>query len=163
MKLFVKNIIPVVILGLSLTACGSADVEAKTPLTVTKTPRDNIAAFTKLGKISDLDEKVVFGTNSKVNSHLWRVALDTLSVNSLSKIDVQNGFIQTEWVVLSPKQQVRISSAIMSPDLKHSSLCVNTYKRVERNAEWVNLPMDTETVNAIFDATLQIATELRLA
>ena len=163
MKLLFRNIISVAFLGIFLTACGFVDVEPVDNRTIAQKQRDKNGAFFGVGEFFGLNKKAYTGTAMSVNLYLWRGALDTLSVNPLSKIDVENGVIQTEWVAVSSKEQVRISAVITSPDFKASSLRTNVYKRVKRNGVWVNLSVDKATVGKITDAILQSAKELRLA
>ena len=163
MKLLFKNIISATFLGLFLTACGIGDITPVDNRTIAQKQRDENGSFFGLSDMLGSNKKVKTGTTIGVNVYLWRGALDTLSVNPLGKIDVKNGVIQTEWIAVSSKQQVRISAIIISSDLKVNGLRVNVYKRVKEDGAWVNLSVGKATVSKITDAILQRAKELRLA
>lgn len=112
--------------------------------------------FSTGGKKSD-------GDQLPVNKHLWRAALDVLSVMPLASTDPFGGVIVTDWSVTpnAPGERLKVSAYITSAELKTDALRVVINRQVAQGAAWVDAPASAEATRRLEDAILNRARELR--
>lgn len=104
------------------------------------------------------------GTLSSVNVHLWRAALDVVSVLPLTQVDSAGGVIITDWAEVpnTPSERLRVNVALLNRSLTSSALKVNVFKQQNVNGTWQNLPADTATARQLENAILTKARVLSL-
>ena len=104
-------------------------------------------------------------TTLAVNSYLWRAAVDTVSFAPLLQANAQNGVIITDWYAnpKSPGERVKLTVAVLDPDLRADALRVSAAKQVYQNGGWVDSPVSAATVQKLEDIILTRARDLRRA
>ena len=102
-------------------------------------------------------------TTLAVNSYLWRAAVDTVSFAPLLQANAQNGVIITDWYSNpnAPGERVKLSVAILDPDLRADAVRVSAAKQVYQNGGWVDAPVSAATVQKLEDIILTRARDLR--
>lgn len=102
-------------------------------------------------------------TTLAVNSYLWRAAVDTVSFAPLLQANAQNGVIITDWYSnpRAPGERVKLSVAILDPDLRADAVRVSAAKQVYQNGGWVDAPVSAATVQKLEDIILTRARDLR--
>ena len=102
-------------------------------------------------------------TTLAVNSYLWRAAVDTVSFAPLLQANAQNGVIITDWYSnpRAPGERVKLSVAILDPDLRADAVRVSASKQVYQNGGWVDAPVSAATVQKLEDIILTRARDLR--
>ena len=104
-------------------------------------------------------------TTLAINSYLWRAAVDTVSFAPLLQANAQNGVIITDWYAnpKAPGERVKLTVAILDPDLRADALRVSASKQVYQNGAWVDSPVTAATVQKLEDIILTRARDLRRA
>ena len=104
-------------------------------------------------------------TTLAVNSYLWRAAVDTVSFAPLLQANAQNGVIITDWYAnpKAPGERVKLTVAVLDPDLRADALRVSAAKQVYQNGGWVDSPVSAATVQKLEDIILTRARDLRRA
>src|SRR3954469_24402990 len=102
-------------------------------------------------------------TNIGVNSYLWRAAIDTVSFAPLLQANATGGVIITDWYAnpKSPGERVKLTVAILDPDLRADALRVSAARQVNQNGAWVDAPVSAATVQKLEDIILTRARDLR--
>jgi hypothetical protein len=102
-------------------------------------------------------------TTLAINSYLWRAAVDTISFAPLLQANAQSGVIITDWYVnpKAPGERVKLTVAILDPDLRADALRVSAAKQVYQNGAWVDAPVSAATVQKLEDIILTRARDLR--
>jgi len=102
-------------------------------------------------------------TTLAVNSYLWRAAVDTVSFAPLLQANAQNGVIITDWYTnpKAPGERVKLTVAVLDPDLRADALKVSAAKQVYQNGTWVDAPVSAATVQKLEDIILTRARDLR--
>jgi hypothetical protein len=102
-------------------------------------------------------------TTLAINSYLWRAAVDTVSFAPLLQANAQSGVIITDWYAnpRAPGERVKLSVAILDPDLRADALRVSAAKQVYQNGAWVDAPVSAATVQKLEDIILTRARDLR--
>jgi hypothetical protein len=102
-------------------------------------------------------------TTLAINSYLWRAAVDTVSFAPLLQANAQSGVIITDWYAnpRAPAERVKLSVAILDPDLRADALRVSAAKQVYQNGAWVDAPVSAATVQKLEDIILTRARDLR--
>jgi hypothetical protein len=102
-------------------------------------------------------------TTLAINSYLWRAAVDTVSFAPLLQANAQSGVIITDWYVnpKAPGERVKLTVAILDPDLRADALRVSAAKQVYQNGAWVDAPVSAATVQKLEDIILTRARDLR--
>jgi len=102
-------------------------------------------------------------TTLAVNSYLWRAAVDTVSFAPLLQANAQNGVIITDWYTnpKAPGERVKLTVAVLDPDLRADALKVSAAKQVYKNGTWVDAPVSAATVQKLEDIILTRARDLR--
>ena len=102
-------------------------------------------------------------TNIGVNSYLWRAALDTVSFAPLLQANPGSGVIITDWYASpkSPGERVKLTVAILDPDLRTDALRVSAARQVNQNGAWTDAPVSAATVQKLEDIILTRARDLR--
>lgn len=102
-------------------------------------------------------------TTLAINSYLWRAAVDTVSFAPLLQANAQNGVIITDWYTnpKAPGERVKLTVAILDPDLRADALRVSAAKQVYQNGAWVDSPVTAATVQKLEDIILTRARDLR--
>ena len=98
-----------------------------------------------------------------VNSYLWRAAVDTVSFAPLLQANPNSGVIITDWYSnpRAPGERVKITVAVLDPDLRADALRVSASRQVFQNGTWVDAPVAAATVQKLEDIILTRARDLR--
>jgi hypothetical protein len=104
-------------------------------------------------------------TTLAVNSYLWRAAVDTVSFAPLLQANADSGVIITDWYSnpKAPGERVKITVAVLDPDLRADALRVSAARQVNQNGAWVDAPVSAATVQKLEDIILTRARDLRRA
>ena len=104
-------------------------------------------------------------TTLAINSYLWRAAVDTVSFAPLLQANAQSGVIITDWYTnpKAPGERVKLTVAVLDPDLRTDALRVSAAKQVYQNGGWVDSPVSAATVQKLEDIILTRARDLRRA
>ena len=102
-------------------------------------------------------------TTLAINSYLWRAAVDTVSFAPLLQANAQSGVIITDWYAnpKAPGERVKLTVAILDPDLRADAVRVSAAKQVFQNGAWVDAPVSAATVQKLEDIILTRARDLR--
>jgi hypothetical protein len=102
-------------------------------------------------------------TTLAINSYLWRAAIDTVSFAPLLQANAQSGVIITDWYAnpKAPGERVKLTVAILDPDLRADALRVSAARQVNQNGTWVDAPVTAATVQKLEDIILTRARDLR--
>jgi len=102
-------------------------------------------------------------TNIGVNSYLWRAAVDTVSFAPLLQANPNSGVIITDWYSnpRAPGERVKLTVAVLDPDLRADALRVSAARQVNQNGAWVDSPVSAATVQKLEDIILTRARDLR--
>ena len=102
-------------------------------------------------------------TTIGVNSYLWRAAIDTVSFAPLVQANPSSGVIITDWYSnpRAPGERVKLTVAVLDPDLRPDALRVSAAKQVNQNGAWVDAPVSAATVQKLEDIILTRARDLR--
>ncbi|HEY8433359.1 MAG TPA: DUF3576 domain-containing protein [Sphingomicrobium sp.] len=102
-------------------------------------------------------------TTLGVNSYLWRAAVDTVSFAPLLQANPNSGVIITDWYSnpRAPGERVKITVAVLDPDLRADALRVSASRQVFQNGTWVDAPVSAATVQKLEDIILTRARDLR--
>ena len=104
-------------------------------------------------------------TTIGVNSYLWRAAIDTVSFAPLLQANPTSGVIITDWYrnPKVPTERVKLTVAVLDPDLRADALRVSATRQVYQNGGWVEAPVTAATVQKLEDIILTRARDLRRA
>src|SRR3954470_13234573 len=104
-------------------------------------------------------------TTLAINSYLWRAAIDTLSFAPLVQANPSSGVIITDWYrdPKVPLERVKLTVAVLDPDLRADAIRVSAAKQVYQNGAWVDSPVTAATVQKLEDIILTRARDLRRA
>lgn len=104
-------------------------------------------------------------TTLAVNSYLWRAAVDTVSFAPLLQANPNSGVIITDWYSnpRAPGERVKLTVAVLDPDLRADALRVSAARQVNQNGAWVDAPVSAATVQKLEDIILTRARDLRRA
>ena len=104
-------------------------------------------------------------TTLAINSYLWRAAVDTVSFAPLLQAHAQSGVIITDWYSnpKAPGERVKLTVAILDPDLRADGVRVSAAKQVYQGGAWVDAPVTAATVQKLEDIILTRARDLRRA
>jgi hypothetical protein len=102
-------------------------------------------------------------TTLAVNSYLWRAAVDTVSFAPLLQANASSGVIITDWYTnpKAPGERVKLTVAVLDPDLRADALRVSAARQVYQNGVWVDAPVAAATVQKLEDIILTRARDLR--
>jgi hypothetical protein len=102
-------------------------------------------------------------TTLAINSYLWRAAVDTMSFAPLLQANAQNGVIITDWYSnpKAPGERVKLTVAILDPDLRADAVRVSAARQINQNGAWVDAPVTAATVQKLEDIILTRARDLR--
>ena len=102
-------------------------------------------------------------TTLAINSYLWRAAVDTVSFAPLLQANAQSGVIITDWYTnpKAPGERVKLTVAVLDPDLRSDGIRVSAAKQVYQNGAWVDAPVSAATVQKLEDIILTRARDLR--
>ena len=102
-------------------------------------------------------------TTLAINSYLWRAAVDTVSFAPLLQANAQSGVIITDWYTnpKAPGERVKLTVAVLDPDLRSDAIRVSAAKQVYQNGAWVDAPVSAATVQKLEDIILTRARDLR--
>ena len=104
-------------------------------------------------------------TTLAVNSYLWRAAVDTVSFAPLLQANPSSGVIITDWYSSpkAPGERVKLTVAVLDPDLRADALRVSAARQVYQNGVWTEAPVSAATVQKLEDIILTRARDLRRA
>jgi len=104
-------------------------------------------------------------TTLAINSYLWRAAIDTVSFAPLLQANAQSGVIITDWYAnpKAPGERVKLTVAVLDPDLRADALRVSAARQVNQNGAWVDAPVSAATVQKLEDIIMTRARDLRRA
>jgi hypothetical protein len=102
-------------------------------------------------------------TTLAINSYLWRAAVDTVSFAPLIQANAQSGVIITDWYTnpKAPGERVKLTVAVLDPDLRADAVRVSAAKQVYQNGAWIDAPVTAATVQKLEDIILTRARDLR--
>jgi Domain of unknown function (DUF3576) len=102
-------------------------------------------------------------TTIAVNSYLWRAAVDTVSFAPLLQANPNSGVIITDWFTnpRAPGERVKLTVAVLDPDLRADALRVSAARQINQNGTWVDAPVSAATVQKLEDIILTRARDLR--
>lgn len=102
-------------------------------------------------------------TTLAVNTYLWRAAVDTVSFAPLLQANPSSGVIITDWYTnpKAPGERVKLTVAVLDPDLRADALRVSAARQVFQNGAWVDAPVSAATVQKLEDIILTRARDLR--
>jgi hypothetical protein len=102
-------------------------------------------------------------TTLAINSYLWRAAIDTVSFAPLLQANPNSGVIITDWYTNPkvPTERVKLTVAVLDPDLRADALRVSAAKQVYQNGGWAEAPVSAATVQKLEDIILTRARDLR--
>ena len=102
-------------------------------------------------------------TTIAVNSYLWRAAVDTVSFAPLLQANPNSGVIITDWYTSpkAPGERVKLTVAVLDPDLRADALRVSAARQIFQNGAWVDAPVSAATVQKLEDIILTRARDLR--
>jgi hypothetical protein len=102
-------------------------------------------------------------TTLAVNSYLWRAAVDTVSFAPLLQANPNSGVIITDWYTnpRAPGERVKLTVAVLDPDLRADALRVSAARQINSNGAWVDAPVSAATVQKLEDIILTRARDLR--
>ena len=102
-------------------------------------------------------------TTLAVNSYLWRAAIDTVSFAPLLQANPNSGVIITDWYSTpkAPGERVKLTVAVLDPDLRADALRVSAARQVLQNGNWTEAPVSAATVQKLEDIILTRARDLR--
>jgi hypothetical protein len=102
-------------------------------------------------------------TTLAINSYLWRAAVDTVSFAPLIQANAQSGVIITDWYTnpKAPGERVKLTVAVLDPDLRSDAVRVSAAKQIMQNGAWVDAPVSAATVQKLEDIILTRARDLR--
>src|SRR5438046_10251357 len=95
-------------------------------------------------------------TTLAINSYLWRAAVDTVSFAPLLQANPNAGVIITDWYSnpKAPGERVKLTVAILDPDLRADALRVSAARQVNQGGGWVDSPVTAATVQKLEDIIL---------
>src|SRR6476646_2940116 len=104
-------------------------------------------------------------TTLAINSYLWRAAIDTVSFAPLLQANPNSGVIITDWYSSpkAPGERVKLTVAVLDPDLRADALRVSAARQVNQSGAWVDAPVTAATVQKLEDIILTRARDLRRA
>jgi Domain of unknown function (DUF3576) len=104
-------------------------------------------------------------TTIAVNTYLWRAAVDTVSFAPLLQANPASGVIITDWYTnpRAPGERVKLTVAVLDPDLRADALRVSAARQINQNGAWVDAPVSAATVQKLEDIILTRARDLRRA
>lgn len=104
-------------------------------------------------------------TTIAVNAYLWRAAIDTVSFAPLLQANPASGVIITDWYSnpRAPGERVKLTVAVLDPDLRADALRVTASRQVYQNGMWVDQPVSAATTQKLEDIILTRARDLRRA
>jgi hypothetical protein len=102
-------------------------------------------------------------TTLAINSYLWRAAIDTVSFAPLIQANESSGVIITDWYSnpRAPGERIKLTVAVLDPDLRPDALRVSAARQVNQNGAWVDAPVAAATVQKLEDIILTRARDLR--
>ena len=102
-------------------------------------------------------------TTLAINSYLWRAAVDTVSFAPLLQANSQSGVIITDWYSnpRAPGERVKLTVAVLDPDLRTDALRVSAAKQVYQNGAWYDAAVSAATTQKLEDIILEHARDLR--
>jgi hypothetical protein len=102
-------------------------------------------------------------TTLAINSYLWRAAIDTVSFAPLLQANPNSGVIITDWYrnPRTPNERVKLTVAILDPDLRADALRVSAAKQVYQNGTWYDAAVSAATTQKLEDIILTRARDLR--
>jgi hypothetical protein len=102
-------------------------------------------------------------TTLAINSYLWRAAIDTVSFAPLMQANPNSGVIITDWYrnPKTPNERVKLTVAILDPDLRADAIRVSAAKQVYNNGAWYDAAVTAATTQKLEDIILTRARDLR--
>jgi hypothetical protein len=91
--------------------------------------------------------------------------VDTVSFAPLLQANPNSGVIITDWYTnpRAPGERVKLTVAVLDPDLRADALRVSAARQVNQNGVWVDAPVAAATVQKLEDIILTRARDLRRA
>lgn len=104
-------------------------------------------------------------TTIGVNSYLWRASLDSISFMPLLQTDSAGGVIVSDWYVnpAAPAERVKVTISILDQDLRADALRVAVQRQINRNGDWIDVPVRAASAQKLEDVILTQARDLRRA
>src|SRR4029078_7535074 len=95
-------------------------------------------------------------TTLAINSYLWRAAIHTVFFPPLLQANPSSGVIITDWYrnPRVPTERVKLTVAVLDPDLRADAIRVSAAKQVYQNGAWNDAPVTAATVQKLEDIIL---------
>jgi hypothetical protein len=135
----------------------------------------------RAGTVTGTDGITIFGSGNRavatadvggggggigVNAYLWRGALETINFMPLASADPFGGLIITDWYqpASAPDERLKVHVLILDRSLRADGVKVSVFRQLrDGRGEWVEEPVDPNTVTELEDKILTKARELRIA
>ncbi len=170
MKLFYHRFTrPLCLLAL-LSSCAGTKPVGDVPVSREQTRKDDFgklfgAEFIVFGKPQNMQYgEIQGGGPMRVNIHLWKATLDTLSFMPLASADAVGGVIITDWysAATSPGERIKLTAYIQDRQLRADAIKVTVFKEVHKGGIWVAAISDASTARQIEDIILSKARDLKI-
>ena len=138
----------------AVTLAGCQFIQDDINRSLGRSPEDNVRRV-------DLAASQV--TQIGVNAYLWRASLDTLSFMPLASADAYGGIIMTDWYASPEKPDERFNATVYILDtrLRADGVNVALYKQTREAGEWRDAVAGDDTEEALENAILTRARQLR--
>jgi hypothetical protein len=102
-------------------------------------------------------------TGIGVNAYLWRASLDTLSFMPMQSFDPFGGLIITDWYTNpeQPNERFKATVYVLDTRLRADGINVAIHRQQRQGAEWVDAATSPTTEEAIENAILTRARQIR--
>lgn len=104
------------------------------------------------------------GGPMRVNPHLWKASLETLSFMPLASADAVGGVIVTDWysTATTPTERIKVTVYIKDRQLRADAIQVALHKETLRNGSWIVASTDQKTAHQLEDIILSKARDLKI-
>ncbi|MBX9977782.1 MAG: DUF3576 domain-containing protein [Alphaproteobacteria bacterium] len=152
------------------SACSGTKPVGDVPVSREETRKEDFgklfgAEFLVFGKPQNMKYgEVPGGGPMRVNIHLWKATLDTLSFMPLASADAVGGVIVTDWysAATSSSERLKLTVYIQDRQLRADAIKVTVFKEVNKSGNWVAATSDTSTARQIEDIILSKARDLKI-
>jgi len=158
------RVAPIIVLAGLVAGCvwpfGSVERGSDSGVAPPPAARQVAAPIAPPADLGDDDE-----TSGKVNSFLWRAALDTIAFMPLASADPYGGVIITDWLASAdnPNERFKMTVYVLDAQLRADAIKVAIFRQTLRvSGIWADAPVDPESSIRIENTILSRARQLRL-
>lgn len=104
------------------------------------------------------------GGPMRVNPHLWKASLETLSFMPFASADAVGGVIITDWysTATAPNERIKVTVYIKDRQLRADGIQIILHKETLRNGSWIVASTDPKTAHQLEDIILSKARDLKI-